>query len=133
MFHVLVSATSNRALGSDCCAALCHRPQRGLDRSAAEISWEEISQLDMKDVSFGAVASQPEAALFFEGYRFCLLRPLRPPSLTLASKHLAVGRKLRLQDRLGEQQRPPHARARAHIHKLVLIWRKQPLTFSEGG
>jgi hypothetical protein len=23
MFHVLVSATSNRALGSDCCAALC--------------------------------------------------------------------------------------------------------------
>jgi hypothetical protein len=25
----------------------------------------------MKDVSFGAVASQPEAALFFDGYRFC--------------------------------------------------------------
>jgi hypothetical protein len=69
MFHVLVIATSNRALGSDCCAALCHRPQRGLDRSAAEISWEEISQLDMIDVSFGAVASQPEAAPFFDGYR----------------------------------------------------------------
>src|ERR1700738_3362726 len=48
-----------------------NRPQRGLDRSDAEISWEEISQLDMIDVSFGAVASQPEVAPFFDGYRFC--------------------------------------------------------------
>jgi hypothetical protein len=46
-------------------------PQRGLDRSAAEISWEEISQLDMIDISFGAVASQPRGVPFFDGYRIC--------------------------------------------------------------
>jgi len=44
----------------------------GLDRSAAEISWEEISQLDMKDVSFGAASSQQEGRpVFHDSYRFC--------------------------------------------------------------
>src|SRR6202011_1371898 len=62
-----------------------------------------------------------------------LLRPLRPPSLALNREHLAVCLELRLQDRLREQQRPPHARARAHIHKLVVIWRKQVLTRDERG
>src|ERR1700738_935726 len=61
------------------------------------------------------------------------VRPLCPPLLTLRREHIPVGRKLRLQDRLREQQRPPHARARAHIHKLVLIWRKQALTRDERG
>src|SRR6202022_1010470 len=69
----------------------------------------------------------------FRWLSLLLLRPLRPPSLALNREHLAVCLELRLQDRLREQQRPPHARARAHIHKLVLIWRKQVLTRDERG
>ena len=57
----------------------------------------------------------------FRWLSLLLLRPLRPPSLALNREHLAVCLELRLQDRLREQQRPPHARARAHIHKLVLM------------
>src|SRR6202045_5099278 len=59
--------------------------------------------------------------------------PPRPRSLALNRERLAVCFELRLQDRLREQQRPPHARARAHIHKLVLIWRKHALTRDERG
>src|ERR1700726_890770 len=69
----------------------------------------------------------------FRWLSLLLLRPLRPPSFALNREHLAVCLELRLQDRLREQQRPPHARARAHIHKLVLIWRKQVLTRGERG
>ena len=48
--------------------------------------------------------------------------PLRPPALTLVIEYLAVSRKLRLQDRLREQHRPPDATKHTHIHNLVLIW-----------
>src|ERR1700736_3658405 len=117
----------NSLLGIPALLACQHTPPRGWGDS------EAVSDVDCALMCgrFTYKLTWPRPAIIHR--RKLLGRPLRPPSLTLASKHLAVGRKLPLQDRLREQQRPPHARARAHIHKLVLIWRKQVLTRDERG